>query len=130
MLRTLVGAGGTVAPATGTAGARDGSATATGCRDRSPTPRPPATRGERGTDAGVADPPRAKRYVATVDRIVDGAHVVILLEERATPVDQLVVDADAHDGLEAGDILLAVVADDELLAYRSVPERPSGGVDT
>ncbi|PLK20357.1 hypothetical protein [Natronobacterium gregoryi] len=68
-------------------------------------------------------PPDAQKYVATVDRIVDGQHVVMLLEEDGQVVDQLVVAADEVD-VEEGDILVVVVHDDELLDYQVVPERP------
>ncbi|SDQ24186.1 hypothetical protein [Natronobacterium texcoconense] len=66
----------------------------------------------------------AQRYVATVDRIVDGRHVVLLLEEDGETVDQLVVPAEEMD-VEETDILIVLVEDDELLAYWHIPERPS-----
>ena len=125
-LRTLGTLGVAVSPGIGTAGARGARPNGEPCSGR-PSTSPPPTRRRLETD--VDDPTKgATRYVATVDRIVDGERVVVLLESDGEPVAQRVVAADAHDDLEEGDILLALVTDDELLAYRIVPERPSGGV--
>ena len=120
-LGSLAGIGG----ACGRVGARIARRNGAACGGRR-SASPPSTRGESGPD-GDETPAEATRYVATVDRIVDGEHVVLLLEADGEPVAQRVVAADAHPDLEGGDILLAVVSDDELLAYRTVPERPSGG---
>ncbi|EMA41677.1 hypothetical protein C446_05160 [Halobiforma nitratireducens JCM 10879] len=71
-------------------------------------------------------PSGGRRYVAVVDRIVDGQHVVLLLEEDCELVDQLVVSVDEFETVEEGDIMVVRVDDGELLAYRIVPERPCG----
>ncbi|SEW23229.1 hypothetical protein SAMN05216285_3228 [Natrinema salifodinae] len=67
----------------------------------------------------------ATRYIGVVDRIVDGEHVVILLEDCDSIVDQLVVSADRYDDLSERDILLTVVEDDDLLSYCHLSEKPS-----
>ena len=69
----------------------------------------------------------AERYVAVVDRIVDGEHVVLLLEEDGDLVDQLVVSVDEFDEVAEGDILLVAVdlEDEVLVAYEHVDERPA-----
>lgn len=120
-LRTI-GALCVAAGATGSAGAREAPSTPVECtRSRKRT--------TRRTPGSVGEPSvAATRYVATVDRIVDGAHVVLLLEKDGDLVDQLVVSATEYDDLEEGDVLICVVGDDELLAYRVVPERPPDGV--
>lgn len=59
--------------------------------------------------AAVAN--RPDTYVATVDRIVDGRHVVILLEADGAVVDQLVVPATELPCVEERDRL--VVARDD-----------------
>ncbi|MBZ6495274.1 hypothetical protein [Natrinema longum] len=63
-------------------------------------------------------PDGATRYVGVVDRIVDGRHVVVLLEDGDAVVDQIVVPTARFDEIAEGDTLLAVVRGDELLAYR------------
>lgn len=68
--------------------------------------------------------PRARSHIATVDRIVDGDHVVLLLEDGGEVVDQLVVTSGAFAGVEEGDIAVVVVEDGEPLAHLFVPERP------
>lgn len=83
-----------------------------------------ATRSVASTEAD--DPPEeTDRYVGVVDRIVDGQHVVILLEDCEGIVDQLVVPVTRFDEIEEGDILLVVVMNDELLSYRHLSDRPS-----
>ncbi|RQG91687.1 hypothetical protein EA462_03710 [Natrarchaeobius halalkaliphilus] len=57
--------------------------------------------------------------------MVDGEHVVLLLEEDGTTVDQHVASVDEFDTIAEGDILIVLIGDDELLWYRIVPERPS-----
>nr|WP_230198690.1 hypothetical protein [Halopiger djelfimassiliensis] len=95
---------------------RDHNATA------EPQPRP-SDRAGLAVDCEQV-PEGANRYVATVDRIVDGEHVVLLLEADGRVVDQLVVSRSEFDTIEEGDILVVIVDDDELLAYRILPERP------
>ncbi|MGQ3412507.1 hypothetical protein ACT4ML_09635 [Natrinema sp. LN54] len=68
-------------------------------------------------------------YIGVVDRIVDGEHVVLLLEDGEAVVDQLVLSVDRFDEIAADDILLTVAADDELRAYRHVPSKPNGCPD-
>ena len=79
---------------------------------------------DRRIDAVDDVPNGAERYVAAVDRIVDGEHVVLLLEDDDRVVDQLIVSVDEFDEISEGDLLVVVVKDDELLAYRHVDERP------
>ena len=88
--------------------------------------RPTVEQRDTGRRIGVVDdvPDDAERYVAAVDRIVDGEHVVLLLEEDDRVVDQLVVSVDEFDEINEGDLLIVVVKDDELLAYRHIDERP------
>ncbi|RQH03507.1 hypothetical protein [Natrarchaeobius oligotrophus] len=91
-----------------------------------PTDGPESANDDRCVES---DPPDtvaegATRYVAVVDRIVDGEHVVLLLEEECTLVDQLVVSVDEFETVGEGDILMAVIRDDRLLSYRFVSERP------
>ncbi len=47
-------------------------------------------------------------YKGTVDRIVDGAHVVVLIEDGGEVVDQHVVSAETYPVLEEGDRVIAV----------------------
>ncbi|NGM68233.1 hypothetical protein G6M89_04280 [Natronolimnobius sp. AArcel1] len=76
------------------------------------------------SDAPAAAESTATEYVAVVDRIVDGEHVVLLLEYEGELVDQLVVSVDEFESVAESDILLVSIADDELLEYEHVPERP------
>lgn len=55
---------------------------------------------------------RPGQYVAVVDRIVDGRHAVLLLEDGDDVVEQLVVSPDELPDVEAGDVLLATLTDD------------------
>ena len=64
------------------------------------------------------------QYIGVVDRIVDGRHVVILLEEDNRVVDQLVADVDEFEEIAERDVLLVVVEDGELCGYRHLPEKP------
>ncbi|AEH36504.1 hypothetical protein [Halopiger xanaduensis] len=88
------------------------------------------TNGSDSSGGGDGDdvPDGATRYVAVVDRIVDGEHVVLLLEKDDEPVDQLVVSVDEFDAIAEGDLLLVDVEDGELLDYEHIDERPPGGV--
>lgn len=60
------------------------------------------------TEALAADP---DTYVATVDRIVGGRHVVLLLEDGGDLVDQIVTPRDDLPDADEGDVLLVVVED-------------------
>lgn len=72
----------------------------------------------------AGSPDGATRYVAVVDRIVDGRHVVLLLEDDGELVDQHVEPRSSFDDVDEGDILLVVIDDSELLAYQHLPKRP------
>ncbi|USZ70274.1 DUF3006 domain-containing protein [Natronosalvus halobius] len=62
-------------------------------------------------------------FVATVDRIVDGEHVVILLEEGGRTVDQLVVPRDRLPTVQERDRLVVLVRDGNLAAAWPLPDR-------
>ncbi|ELZ11842.1 hypothetical protein C478_11740 [Natrinema thermotolerans DSM 11552] len=64
-------------------------------------------------------------YVGVVDRIVDGDHVVLLLEDGEAVVDQLVLPAERFDGMEPDDVFLTAVIDGELRARRRLPSKPT-----
>ncbi|RKD93250.1 hypothetical protein [Halopiger aswanensis] len=115
----------------GSAGVRaDSSATGDDCDGDA------GASGGDGTDSGHDDagdtvddvPDGATRYVAVVDRIVDGEHVVLLLEKEGELVDQLVISVDEFDEIAEGDLLLVDVNDGELRDYEHIDERPPGGV--
>ncbi|MFC4541309.1 DUF3006 domain-containing protein [Halosolutus amylolyticus] len=72
----------------------------------------------------------AERYVAVVDRIVDGRHVVLLLEEEGKLVDQHVEPASEMPDVEEGDVLHVVVKDGDLCTYQHLPERPGEPADS
>ncbi|WP_254767047.1 DUF3006 family protein [Salinilacihabitans rarus] len=78
---------------------------------------PPCERLERGAEptlgAGRANRPRTS--VAVVDRVVDGEHVVLLLEADGEVVDQLVVPREDLPDVEDGDVLLVTVEDGDLV---------------
>ncbi|ELY93015.1 hypothetical protein C482_20111 [Natrialba chahannaoensis JCM 10990] len=76
------------------------------------------------SDTDSDGPADTERYVAVVDRIVDGEHVVLLLEEDGQLVDELVVPRSEFDTVSETDILAVIIADDELIDYRILPERP------
>ncbi|MFC6719299.1 hypothetical protein ACFQGT_03285 [Natrialbaceae archaeon GCM10025810] len=67
---------------------------------------------EGGSDGGSG--PRPTAYPAAVDRIVDGEHVVILLEDDGRVVDERVVPSDDYPWLEEGDRVIVVLDDGEL----------------
>ncbi len=64
-------------------------------------------------------------YVGVVDRIVDGDHVVLLLEDGEEAVDQLVLSAERFEEMAPDDIFLTAVVDGELRARRSLPSKPN-----
>lgn len=68
-------------------------------------------------------------YIGVVDRIVDDEHVVLLLEDGESVVEQLVLPVDRFDEIAADDILLTAATDGELHAYRRVPSKPNGCPD-
>lgn len=53
-------------------------------------------------------------HSATVDRIVDGEHVVILIEAGGEVVEQLVFPRDEYPAVEEGDRLLVWVGNNDL----------------
>lgn len=64
------------------------------------------------------------QYIGVVDRIVDGEHVVILLEDDGELVDQHVAPRSELEDVDESDILLVVIKDDELLVAQQLPKRP------
>ena len=78
----------------------------------------------RATDAPPTASDGPTQYVAVVDRIVDGDHVVLLLEDDGELVDQHVEPRSTFDAVAEGDVLLAVVDGDDLLTYQHLPKRP------
>lgn len=66
----------------------------------------------------------ANQYIGVVDRIVDGEHVVILLEDDGELVDQHVAPRSELDDVDESDILLVVIKDGELLTAQQLPKRP------
>ncbi|MDQ2052436.1 DUF3006 domain-containing protein [Natronolimnohabitans sp. A-GB9] len=64
------------------------------------------------------------RYVAVVDRIVDGRHVVLLLERDGDLVDQHVAPRSKLEDVDEGAILQVVLQDDELLTAQQLSKRP------
>lgn len=77
-----------------------------------------------GRSNAVTDACSATRYVAVVDRIVDGEHVVLLLERDGELVDQHVEPRSELEFVEEGDILTVVLKDGDLLTARQLPKRP------
>lgn len=55
-------------------------------------------------------------YRGTVDRIVDGAHVVILVEDDDAVVAEFVESRDDYPGLEEGERVFVWLRDGDLLA--------------
>ena len=47
-------------------------------------------------------------YPGTVDRIVDGEHVVILIESGGQVIDEVVVSSDEYPGLTEGDSVIVL----------------------
>ncbi|ADB59398.1 hypothetical protein Htur_0500 [Haloterrigena turkmenica DSM 5511] len=64
------------------------------------------------------------RYIGTVDRIVDGRHVVLLLESDGELVDQHVAPRSTLESVEEGDILSVIFKDGDLLVAQQLPKRP------
>lgn len=119
VLRTLGALGTGAVAAVTTAGATAG--------DRPNPDAPPA----RGRPPVSADAPTGDRidgshlYVGVVDRIVDGDHVVLLLEDGEETADQLVLPAERYEEMAPDDIFLTVVVDGELRAHRRLPSKPT-----
>lgn len=71
------------------------------------------------------DRQRVELFVAVVDRIVDGEHVVLLLEDGGELVDQHVEPVGSFEAVAESDILFVALEDDALLAYQHLEERPA-----
>ena len=91
------------------------------------------SRTARSADAGssdtVVDPSRTGVYIGVVDRIVDGEHVVILLEEGDEVVDQAVVPHEEWPFLEESDIVRVVCLDGTVILIQQLDERPGENAD-
>jgi hypothetical protein len=107
--RTVLRTFGTVAAVT--AGGSTASATREGL---------PAESDERA-DTGEAGTEMTGFYSGTVDRVVDGEHVVILVESGGSVVDQHVVPSEAYPSLEEGDSVYLLVVFGQVLAIWEVP---------
>lgn len=57
-------------------------------------------------------------YTATVDRIVDAEHVVLLLESDDRVVDEVVLPRERAPELEGGDVVTVVLEGDEVVDTR------------
>lgn len=77
-----------------TTGQREQSTSPPQGREKDPAP-PQFAPGDQAELTGI--------YGGTVDRIVDGEHVVILIEDDGRVVDQHVVSADAYPQFDEGD---------------------------
>nr|WP_049910529.1 hypothetical protein [Natrinema gari] len=101
--------------------------------DHATTPRRgrPRSRGASSSaDGGIGDRlDGTDLYIGVVDRIVDGEHVVLLLEDGESVVEQLVLPVDRFATIAPDDILLAVATDGQLHASRRVPSKPNGCPD-
>ncbi|MCU4740751.1 DUF3006 family protein [Halobacteria archaeon AArc-m2/3/4] len=84
--------------------------------------RPDRTAHEDRPDRTPRHPPEARaqalanrpgRYLAVVDRIVDGRHAVLLLEDGDELVGQLVVSPDELPDVAERDVLLVTLTDDD-----------------
>lgn len=90
----------------------------------------PATTAAESDDDGTAvestseSTAGATRYIGVVDRIVDGEHVVLLLEKDGELVDEHVAPRSAFDDVNESDIMVVVLKDDELLTAQQLPKRP------
>ena len=99
-----------------------------GATDDAQSDSDPSESGSTGADCddipsvteAAANPPES--YVSTVDRVVDGEHVVILLEDGTQTVDQIVVPSAEYPCLEGRDRIVATVEDDDLSCYRWLEE--------
>ena len=78
----------------------------------------------RSRPADGCESSAVNRYVAAVDRIVDGRYVVLLLEAGGDVVDQRVVPRSRLEAVDEGDVLLVVIDDGSLLVARHLPKRP------
>ena len=108
-LKTLCAAGAVATGATGVSGGR-----------RTQNNESTAQSEQRESDAEAS--PEAETtnrtgiYNGTVDRIVDGKHVVILVESDGRVIDQSVVSADNHPLLGEGDAVVLFILFGSLLS--------------
>lgn len=116
VLRTIgsLGLASIAAAGTASADASDGDETA------------PSTDSPRSTATGC-EPTQTQQYLATVDRIVDGRHVVLLLEADGELVGQHVTPRRRLEAVEEGDVLLVVLGAGDVLAAVQLPKRPDRG---
>ena len=89
-------------------------------------------RPSHSTPSAAATPVRRfDTYHATVDRIVGGTHVVLLLEEDGRVVDQVVVRAEDYPTIEEGDAVVVALEGGEPVAIRRAtdcdPNLPGAG---
>ncbi len=112
VLRTLGSLGAVTLTTSAVAGARSDRT----ARGDPPKSQPDASTADDGCDVN--------QYIGVVDRIVDGEHVVILLEEDGELVDQHVAPRSELEDVDESDILLVVIKDDELLVAQQLPKRP------
>ena len=118
----------TVLQTLGALGTATGVASAAGAQTGADE-RQPADTAAHSTSATADDVPEgATQYVAVVDRIVDGQHVVLLLEKDGELVDQHVEPKATFDEIEERDILQVVLKDGSLLSYTHLSERPGSSV--
>ncbi|QRV16558.1 DUF3006 domain-containing protein [Haloterrigena salifodinae] len=107
--------------AAATAGA-DGDGSSNGA-----DPSPPANGARSRSAAANCGSAGVDRYIAAVDRIVGGRHVVLLLEDDGELVDQHVAPRSTLESVEEGDILRVVFKDGDLLVAKQLPKRPGQG---
>lgn len=79
---------------------------------------------ESPADCEADDDPHVTLFVAVVDRIVDGEHVVLLLEDGDELVDQHVEPVDSFERIAERDVLFVALEGETLLGYRHLEERP------
>ncbi|WP_290810032.1 hypothetical protein [Halovivax sp.] len=85
-------------------------------------------RGSRDPEeVAVALPDRFELHEGVVDRIVDGRHVVILLQDEDGVYDELVEPREELPDVEEGDRLLVVLEDDELAFVVRCPSSDGAG---
>ena len=85
---------------------------------------PRAAAAEATSSDTIVDPDRTGAYVGAVDRIVDGEHVVVLLEDGDSVVDQVVVAHEEWPFLEEGDVVRVVLLRGTVLLIRPLDSRP------
>lgn len=119
VLRTIRSLGLAAVTTAGTVSADDGAGEATSTAD--------AARSRAASS--LCETSDVTRYVATVDRIVDGRHVVLLLEDDGELVDQHVAPRSRLEGVDEGDVLLVLIGDGDLLVALPLPKRPGRSSD-